>query len=256
LDYFINFKEDEKIIYRQSENSDQANGVNARNVKYSLIEANSRGTKFEVDGVEIDLKILGTFNIINAMNSYCVAISQDIPVEKIKKGLESISGVAGRLEGIEEGQNFSVIVDYAFEPNALSKLYETLKFFPHNQVIHVLGATGGGRDVARRPKLGKIAGSNADMVIITNEDPYDDDPELIIDQVSLGAEKAGKKNKVDLLRITDRREAIEKAISLANENDIVLITGKGNEQAICVAGGEKIPWDDRLVVREILTKNN
>jgi UDP-N-acetylmuramoyl-L-alanyl-D-glutamate--2,6-diaminopimelate ligase len=145
-----------------------------------------------------------------------------------------------------------VIVDYAFEPGAVAKLYEILELIPHGRIIHVLGSAGGGRDVARRPKLGELAGKRADIVIITNEDPYDDDPEIIIDQVALGAEKAGRKEGKDLYKILDRREAIKKALSLAQRGDAVLITGKGSEQAICVAQGEKITWDDRAVTRSLL----
>ncbi len=255
LDYFINFKANEKIVYKQVGAKVNIDLSNVQELDYEFLSADSQGINFKIEEQELNLKLLGAFNVENTMNAYSVAVSQNISKEKIKKGLESISGVAGRLEGIDEGQDFSVIVDYAFEPNALNKLYETLSLFTHNKIIHVLGSAGGGRDIARRPKLGKIAGNNADIVIITNEDPYDEDPELIIDQVSLGAEKAGKKNKVDLFRIIDRREAIAKAVSLAETGDIVLVTGKGNEQAICVAGGEKIDWDDRVVVREILAKN-
>jgi len=121
-------------------------------------------------------------------------------------------------------------------------------------MIHVLGSAGGGRDVARRPILGKIAGQEAQVVIVTDEDPYDDDPQIIVDQVSLGAEKAGKVLNEDLFKIMDRRLAIAKALSLAKDGDIVLVTGKGSEQAICVKGGKKLTWDDRATVREELRK--
>jgi UDP-N-acetylmuramoyl-L-alanyl-D-glutamate--2,6-diaminopimelate ligase len=195
------------------------------------------------------------------MNAVCVCLSQGIALEKIKSGLEKTEGVAGRLERIDasttlstgERQNFTVIVDYAFEPNAVLKLYETIKVIPHSKIIHILGSTGGGRDKARRPFLGKLAGENANIVIITNEDPYDEDPQTIIDEVAAGAVEAGKKEGENLFKILDRREAIKKALKEARENDIMLITGKGSEQAICAANGEKIPWDDRAVVREFLS---
>ncbi len=203
---------------------------------------------------KIHLNLLGDFNIANAMNAVSVGLAHGLDYEQIKKGLESVSGVPGRLEMIDAGQDFTVIVDYAFEPKAVAKLYETTKLLPHDKIIHVLGSTGGGRDVARRPVLGKLAGESADFVIVTNEDPYDDNPQIIIDQVFLGAEKAGKVEGRDLFRIMDRRQAIAKALSLAGREDIVLITGKGSEQAICVAGGEKIPWDDRKVAEEELLK--
>ena len=251
-DYFLNFSAEQKIICTQSDKYDNLS-EKFKVLKYSKVEADRHGTNFEVNKIPINLQILGKFNATNAMNAIGVALSQDIEMEKIKKGLEKITGVAGRLEKIDEGQDFTVIVDYAFEPNALEKLYETISFIPHNKVIHVLGSAGGGRDVARRPKLGHIAGEKADFVIVTNEDPYDENPEIIINQVAFGAEKAGKIDKENLFKISDRREGIKKALDLAEEGDIVLITGKGSEQAICVAHGEKITWDDRGVVRGLLS---
>lgn len=254
-DYFLFFWAEQKYVYtnnfeRWSQSKDK------QVILYGDIQASQKGTRFKVEKIILSLKLLGQFNAGNAMNAYGVGLAFGLDAEEIKKGLEKISGVAGRLEKIEEGQGFTVIVDYAFEPNALSKLYDTVDFIPHKKIIHVLGSTGGGRDIARRPKLGQIAGAKADWVIITNEDPYDDDPEIIIDQVSLGAEKAGKTINKNLLKITDRREAIKKALSLASGQDIVLITGKGSEQAICVANGQKITWDDRAVVRSLLQNKN
>ena len=144
------------------------------------------------------------------------------------------------------------MVDYAFEPVAVTKLYETVQILKPSRIIHVLGSTGGGRDMARREKLGKLAGEKADIVIITNEDPYDDDPMKIIKMVAEGTERAGKKKEQNLFLIEDRKKAIEKAISLAGENDLVLITGKGSEQAMAIADGKLIPWDDRKVARKYL----
>ena len=123
-----------------------------------------------------------------------------------------------------------------------------------NKVIHVVGSTGGGRDVSRRPVLGKLSAENSDVTIITNEDPYDENPQKIINEVAFGAKKVGKKEKKDLFLINDRRKAIAKALLLAKYGDIVLITGKGSEQAMCVQGGKMIQWDDRVVVREELEK--
>lgn len=256
VDYFLNFWAEEKIIYK--EKKAQSKGDNNipneidQIVYYGNKNESGRSTDFVVDSQEVHLQLLGGFNITNALNAYCLGISQGAPFDVIKRGLEGIRGVAGRLEKIDEGQDFIVIVDYAFEPKALSKLYETVDLIPHQKIIHVLGSAGGGRDIARRPQLGELAGQKADYVIITNEDPYDDNPDIIIDQVALGAERAGKVKGKDMFKILDRREAIKKAIILAEKEDLVLITGKGSEQAICISNGEKIPWDDRLVTRELL----
>ncbi len=250
--FFLGHKAEEKFAYTASASCAELEAAGAKCVAYELIAATAKGTSFRTENQEINLQLLGAFNVSNAMNAYCIAKTLDASPADIKRGLESIPGVAGRLERIDEGQDFAVIVDYAFEPRALTKMYDTVADLPHARIIHVLGSAGGGRDVARRPVLGRIAGERADLVIVTNEDPYDDDPEIIIDQVALGAEKAGKKKGRNLLLISDRREAILRAIKEARTDDIVLVTGKGNEQAICVAGGEKIPWDDRAVVRGIL----
>ena len=250
-DYFLNFWAEEKIVF--TEKAD-ASWPNVKVLHYQKIVDDSVGASFRWENIDIHLRLLGEFNITNAMSALSLGYALSLSAGMLKKGLENIRGIPGRLERIDAGQDFIVIVDYAFEPNAVAKLYETVADIPHNRIIHVLGSAGGGRDIARRPMLGRLAGQTADYVIITNEDPYDDDPEIIIDQVALGAEKEGKKIDVDLFRIIDRKRAIIKAISLAQSGDIVLITGKGSEQAICVADGKKIPWDDRLIAREIIKK--
>jgi UDP-N-acetylmuramoyl-L-alanyl-D-glutamate--2,6-diaminopimelate ligase len=250
-EYFLGFKAERKIAYAQKELKAEK-GLEI--LEYSDVRADNKGVSFKVSDFTFNLKMLGSFNAANSMNAVAVGKAMDLDMKNLKSGLEKIDGVAGRLEKIDVGQDFTVIVDYAFEPKALAKLYETLEFIPHKNIIHVLGSTGGGRDVARRPKLGALAGEKAQIVIVTNEDPYDDDPEVIISQVALGAENAGKKLNIDLFKVSDRFKAIEKALSIAKENDIIIITGKGSEQAICAANGEKIPWDDRAVARGLLNK--
>lgn len=269
-DYFLDFWAEEKFEYKvrsQSASRRAKVKTNIVAVEYGDIKSDKTGIEFTVENkIKINLKQLGEYNAANAMTAVCLGLSQGLDLENIKAGLEKIKSIPGRMEMITSPQpspykgegeaGFTVIVDYAFEPEALTKIYGTILKLEHNKIIHVLGSCGGGRDIARRPKLGALAGEKADVVIITNEDPYDDDPQLIIDQVAAGAEQAGKKTGADLFKILDRREAIKKALALARENDIVLITGKGCEQAICAADGVKIPWDDRRVVREELLKLN
>jgi UDP-N-acetylmuramoyl-L-alanyl-D-glutamate--2,6-diaminopimelate ligase len=249
---FLSFWADEKMAYVNKDKFAPEFDKSTKIIKYNNIKTSSNSTYFTTFNIEIKLQLLGGFNVGNAMTAVCVGLTQDLNINQIKKGLESVEGVAGRLEKIDEGQRYVVIVDYAFEPGAVRKLYETIKLIPHKKLIHVLGSAGGGRDIARRPKLGQLAGKAADYIVITNEDPYDENPSIIIDQVSLGVEKTGKELGKDLFKILDRREAIKKALFFAEEGDLVLITGKGSEQSICIAGGEKIPWDDRAVVRSLL----
>lgn len=218
--------------------------LQAQNISESV-----RGTSFTVADTPINLKLLGRVNILNALAALAVAKACGQSLAATAGQLEKITGIAGRFELIDEGQDFTVIVDYAPEPASLAKIYETIKALDPNRIIHVLGSCGGGRDIARRPILGNMAGDNADIAIITNEDPYDDDPMQIINQVAEGAKQAGKVENQNLFLIPDRREAINKAVSLANSGDLILLTGKGAEQAICVAKGKKIPWDERTATR-------
>jgi UDP-N-acetylmuramoyl-L-alanyl-D-glutamate--2,6-diaminopimelate ligase len=221
-------------------------------IVYKYLELNKKGVKFLFEDEEIQMNIFGKFNALNATAAGSIGRSLGIHNKDIKRGLEHIMNLPGRIERIDEGQNFTVIVDYAFEPVAVAELYETIKVLEPQKIIHVLGSTGGGRDLARREELGKIAGQKANFVIVTNEDPYDDDPMKIITDVANGVKQKNKIENKNLFLIEDRKEAIAKAIDLANINDVVLITGKGSEQAIAIKNGELMKWDDRGVVREIL----
>jgi len=180
------------------------------------------------------------------------AVETYIKEEKIIDAISKLKPLPGRLEFITNNLNFKILVDYSFEPKALEKLYETIDDIGYKRLIHVLGSTGGGRDKARRLILGKMAGEKADIVIITNEDPYDENPQKIIDDIGMGLADIEQNKRKKVFKILDRRAAIIKALSLAQKNDLVLITGKGAEQAICIAKGKKIPWDDRTVIREEL----
>lgn len=265
--YFLNFWSEAKSAY--TFRSDINPGYYLKNInseavvkdfnviKGSDISSHPEGISLSIDGRAIKLNLLGEFNAFNAIAAYAVGLNQRIAVQKIISGLESITGLAGKLELISAGQNFTAIVDYSFEPKALEKLYQAVGLIPRNKVIHLLGSTGGGRDKARRPILGRIAAENADIVIVTNEDPYDENPADIINDVAAGSEEAGKILNTNLYKILDRREAIRKALVLAEEGDLLLFTGKGAEQYICVADEQQIPWDDRVAVKEaILEKMN
>lgn len=199
------------------------------------------------------LQLPGRFNLENASAALAVADALGISHDAAKKKLEAVVGMPGRMEKIDEGQAFTVIVDYAPEPYALAKCYDAIAQIPHHRLIHVLGSAGGGRDVARRPILGRMAGENADVVIVTNEDPYDDDPRMIIKHVAEGAKNAAvKRPSVAVKEILDRREAIETAMREAKQGDLVLLTGKGCEQAIMGPNGSKTSWDERKVARDAI----
>ncbi len=191
--------------------------------------------------LKLSLRLVGDFNIYNALAAIGVGISQGVGLAVCKKAVERVEEIPGRMEEVIS-QPFKVFVDYAFTPNALEKVYQTLKP-PNAKMICVLGACGGGRDKWKRPVLGEIAAKHCHEIIITNEDPYDENPLAIIEQVASGTK--GKARK-----ILDRRQAISESLRMARLGDTVVITGKGCEPWIVEAHGQKIAWDDRQVVRE------
>ena len=259
-EYFAGFTADEKYGYKISKSkiqiSNKIQNPNLKNIEAENVELGPDGSIFQLQNSNFKLHLLGEFNVYNSLAAAAVGLSQGLNLDTIRSALEKVHGVPGRMEFIDEGQNFKVLVDYAPEPESMRQLYKTVRgagfMVAGAKIIHVLGSAGGGRDKSRRPILGGIAAKNADVVIITNEDPYDENPEEIINQVAAGA--VGKQDGVNLFKILDRGEAIAKALGLAHENDLVIITGKGSEQAICVADNKKIPWDDREKVRDILKK--
>jgi UDP-N-acetylmuramoyl-L-alanyl-D-glutamate--2,6-diaminopimelate ligase len=238
-EYFLKFPAQKIITY----------GLNnpKAEIKAEKISVSDQGSNFQINKLDFNLKILCSFNISNALAAIAIAISEGLSLEDCQKGISEVSQIAGRMEKIIDNP-FKVFVDYAFIPVALEKVYEFVK--PKNKkLIVVLGACGGGRDKWKRPVLGGIADQYADHIIITNEDPYDENPQNIIDEVGVGV-----KNKNKLLKILNRRDAIRQALLLAEPEDVVVVTGKGCEPWICFEDGRKEPWDDRQVIKEELEK--
>jgi len=203
----------------------------------------------------VNLGLTGEFNISNALAAISFAISQNIPMEVTTRALEKITSIPGRMEKIVEDQDYTIIIDYAHTPDAFEKIYKTLRPAVKGKIIHVFGACGD-RDKTKRPIMGAQAGRNADYIILTNEDPYTEDPKSIIAQIASGvsrgtSQKDNKKKGENFFIIMDRREAIDKALSLAKKDDLVLITGKGAEKCM-VVGDEKIAWSDKDVVKGLL----
>ena len=210
------------------------------------------GSSFLLEGEQFQTPYIGECNVMNVLAALSTLSVLGFEFKKFAPCVKNLKPLPGRFEFINEGQPFSVMVDYAPEPASLKALYETLSLVPHKRLIHVLGSTGGGRDKARRRVLGGMAASKASLIVVTNEDPYDDNPESIIKDVAGGALAGGKTQGKDLFLILDRKEAIAFALSQARIGDFVLVTGKGSEQAMAVAHGKKLPWDDRAVIRDIL----
>lgn len=248
---FLNFKVDRKFGFSFPQKSART-FPDTKIICPKDVDITPDVTSFAIEDTMIKTPLLGPFNVENALAAIAVAQSQGISLEFCRNALGKVPQIPGRLEFIRAGQPFRVMIDYAPEPNSLSALYALILSWPQNRLLHVLGSTGGGRDRARRAVLGEMAGRRADVVIVTNEDPYDDDPQMIVDEIAAGAMSAGKILNKDLYKILDRREAIRFALQKAEVDDLVLLTGKGSEQAMVVGGGRLVVWDDRQVVREEL----
>jgi UDP-N-acetylmuramyl-tripeptide synthetase len=213
------------------------------------IELDFNGTEFSVGDIRFHLHLPGLFNIENALAALGVAQLLNIDFSVASEALTSVTNVPGRMELVPNTKNADIIIDYAVTPDAFEKLYESvlpLKI-PGTKIIHVFGACGE-RDRGKRPQMGEIASSYADIIILTNEDPYYEDPEQIIDDIEKGVTK--KKEK-DYFRIFDRREAIHKALELSEIGDIVLVTGKGAEEMMAMKE-KRLPWNERMVIEEEL----
>ena len=196
---------------------------------------------------DLNLKLLGDFNEYNALAALSVAYAYNFDMDKAVASLNSIESIPGRMEVVRSKNGFDVIVDYAHTPDSLEAVYKNLKSRA-KKLICVLGAAGGGRDKWKRPEFGKIAAGYCDKMILTNEDPFDENPEEILNQIEKGIPGLGTPHE----KILDRKEAIKQALTSAESGDIVVITGKGSETSIAVAGGKKIPWSDREVVEGLL----
>lgn len=210
------------------------------------------GSKFVLHvpnaAIEVELGMPGEFNVYNALAAAAACISLQVPLEVVKKGLEESGTVPGRFEHVNAGQKFSVIVDYAHASDALENLLSLYRRLTPGRLFAVYGATGGGRDKGKRPRMGEIGNEFADVVILTDDDPYSEDEWQIIDQLALGVKREEGKG---FWMIPDRREAIRLALSMAKEGDCVVVSGKGAEEVMMVRG-KKIKWSDRQVITELI----
>lgn len=198
--------------------------------------------------LELATALPGKFNVYNMTAAAATAYILGIKRSDIVEGVANLEGVPGRFERVVEGKDFDVIVDYAHTPDALEKLLEAAKSTTKNRVILVFGACGD-RDKIKRPIMGEIAAHMADRIILTDEESYNEDPEIIRRMVYEGIEQGNGTGKTT--EIADRREAIKRALDIATKGDTILITGMGHE-VFRIVNGERIPWNDGDVVRELL----
>jgi len=270
------------IINAEDENADffatditnvQTYGLKKGNIQAQNLKLTSGGSRYLAkindDEYRIDCHLPGSFNVANSLAAVLVGRALGLTKDQIQKGIAALKGVEGRMERVDEGQDFDVIVDYAHTPDSFEKLFKDLKQVVRGQLIAVFGSAGR-RDEAKRAVQGKLAGQYADIVVITEEDDRDMDGQEIMNQIAGGAEQSGKVRKKDLFLVHDRPNAIQLSINMAKSGDTVLLLGKGHEKDILRNGPRaaelrhlqqddhnpervvEIPWNEVEAVRSAL----
>jgi UDP-N-acetylmuramoyl-L-alanyl-D-glutamate--2,6-diaminopimelate ligase len=223
----------------------------AADVRAIELNSNLKGSHFKVvtqaEAFTINMKLIGLFSVYNALAAICFALQEGVDSATIKSALEKVTGVAGRFEQVDCGQDFTVVVDYAHTPDGLENILQTGRQIVQNRLITVFGC-GGDRDRTKRPLMGKIAAEWSDFCIVTSDNPRSEEPEAIIDDIMPGLKAVENSHYA---KIVDRRDAIEHAIRLARPGDLVIIAGKGHETYQLIKD-KVLDFDDRQVAREIL----
>ncbi|QQS61808.1 MAG: UDP-N-acetylmuramoyl-L-alanyl-D-glutamate--2,6-diaminopimelate ligase [Candidatus Moraniibacteriota bacterium] len=223
---------------------------NEEYIQAKNIQDHFKGSTFLIKEQLFTLHIPGIFNIENALAAIATANALEINLQNCAEALSEISEISGRMEMISNDRGIVILIDYAVTLEALNQVYSLItKSKGYARIISVFGACGD-RDRGKRPLMGSIVDEYADIIILTNEDPYWENPERIIDEIEVGIQK--KRKGENLFRIFDRKEAIKKALEMAKNNDFVVITGKGAEETMNVCG-KMIPWNDKRVVEKILS---
>lgn len=226
-------------------------GIKSGKMRAENVKMGVSGVKYSCGDINIETKIPGEFNVYNSLAAAVVGQKLGLTNEQIREGILSLEAVEGRMNVVDEGQDFTVIVDYAHAPDALEKVFSSVAGHK-GRIISVHGGAGR-RDPSTRPIRGEILGKNSDIVIITEDDSRDEDPAKIAEGFVEGAIKAGKKLDEDLFVEMDREKAIEKALTMAKKGDLVLLLGKGHEKTILRADGPH-DFEDIKVAQKILRK--
>jgi UDP-N-acetylmuramoyl-L-alanyl-D-glutamate--2,6-diaminopimelate ligase len=231
----------------------------AADIRPTHITEDAAGLRAEIEGpagaATLVLRLAGRFNIHNALAVVALGEVLGLDPVAVREGLGSVEGIPGRMERVEIGQPFGVIVDFAHSPASLRTVLDLLAptAAARGGGLIVVFGSAGERDTAKRPQMGRIAGERARFVVVTDEDPRGEDRESILDQIARGAEAAGKRRGQDLQVIADRRAAIAAAFEAARTGDIVLLAGKGHERSIIGRDGAR-PWDERAIALELLAE--
>ncbi|MFZ1250298.1 MAG: UDP-N-acetylmuramoyl-L-alanyl-D-glutamate--2,6-diaminopimelate ligase [Candidatus Microsaccharimonas sp.] len=251
----VNADDPNAELFASSVKNSTSFGIKRGNLKAEAIKLSTRKTTYRAvvgeDSYSITVNIPGEFNVSNSLAAVAVGRKIGLTKKQIEKGIAALESVEGRMNLIEEGQPFQVIIDFASTPDGFEKFFSTVRPLVKGKLVAVFGSAGR-RDQAKRAIQGKIAGKYADVVIITEEDNRDEDGQNILGEIAKGAEKSGKVRDNSLFLIPDREEAIGFALTIPkNANDTVVLLGKGHEKTIERASGEH-PWNEAEVTRVAL----
>jgi len=245
FEYLRDIPADLRLTYGMAKEAD------VRAVDIALTPSGAAFTALTAEGdFQVQTKLAGRFNVYNALAAIAVSLSQGVAVEDIRHGIEAVEQVTGRMERVDVGLPFQAVIDFAHTPNSLRNALEAARGMATGSVIVVFGSAGL-RDREKRPLMGEIAGELADDIVITAEDPRTEDLDQIMRQIAQGCEKAGRREGIDYWCVGDRAEAIQFAVYMAEEGDLVLVTGKGHERSMCF-GTTEYPWSDHQAVRQAL----
>jgi UDP-N-acetylmuramoyl-L-alanyl-D-glutamate--2,6-diaminopimelate ligase len=229
-------------------------GINKGDLRAKDIKLSASGVSYKAsagrDEFKISSRLTGKFNVYNTLAAASVGRALGLSKEQIEQGIAALEGVAGRMTPVEAGQNFSVFVDFAHSPDALENVLKASAELTKGKVILVFGATGD-RDKSKRPMMGEVAAKNADLVFLTDDETYTEDPQKIIEHVYKGIEAGGGRDKTAI--IGDRLKAIKAAFAAAKAGDTVLLTGIGHETTRNM-GGKQEPWNELEIAKKLLRK--
>ncbi|MEP7081808.1 MAG: UDP-N-acetylmuramoyl-L-alanyl-D-glutamate--2,6-diaminopimelate ligase [Chloroflexota bacterium] len=246
--YYRERARDRVLTYGMEANAD---------LRATNVESDASGSRFDLVAPawqgEVSLPMPGGYNVSNALAALSVAHALDLDLAVAADALGRTAGVPGRMERVDAGQPFAVVVDYAHTADSLGKVLRSLRPLTQGRLIAVFGSAGE-RDPTKRPAMGAVGAELADLTIVTDEDPRLEDPRAINEAIADGARQAGARDGESLLVIDDRREAIGRAVGMARPGDVLLLAGKGHESSIFY-GTEKSPWDDRAAAREALAEH-
>lgn len=236
-------------------------GIKTGEMKAKEIKLSAEGVEYSCGDMRIKTQIPGKFNVYNSLAAVCVGKKLGLTDRQVERGIKALGGVEGRMNRVEAGQKFDVIVDYAHTPDAVQKVFDSVggravkNFSGEGVKGRIITVTGGAgrRDETTRAERGEIVGENSDIFVVTEDDSRDEEPAEIAEMFVLGAEKAGMRRDENLFVELSRKKAIEKAIQMAQKGDLVLILGKGHEKTILRADGPH-KFEDLKVTREILKK--